>query len=150
MTRSPSERPFLGEAEAGQGYAIGQFRDLYFHDGRVGRGNLGGPQHRVLRENFAVHFGDEVILASCVVAPDLSEFDALNGHKISFSSDYSPGRQAVNRSRVTFGGGQVLQGSGFVTMIHYLGGDRCLAEICRVNRVGVDDRKVRAGQRVRH
>ena len=77
----PSERPFLREAEAGQGYAIRRFRDLHLHDGRVGRGDLGGPQHRVLRENFAVYLGDKVILASYILAPDLSEFDALHGHK---------------------------------------------------------------------
>ena len=63
-----------------------RFRDLHLHDGRVGRGDLGGPQYRVLREHFAVHLGDKVILAGCVLAPDLSEFDALHCHKFSFSS----------------------------------------------------------------
>jgi hypothetical protein len=101
-----SERPFLGEAEAGQGYAIRRFDDLYLHDRRVGRGDLGGPQYRVLRENFAVYLGDEVILAGCVLAPDLSEFDALHGHKFfRHFSEYSPGRQPVNRSGVIFGDG---------------------------------------------
>jgi hypothetical protein len=47
---------------------------------------ISAGQHGILRENFAVHLGDQMILASCVMAPDLSEFDALNGHKISFSS----------------------------------------------------------------
>ncbi len=76
-----SERPFLREAEDGQGYALGRFGDLHLHNGRAGRGDFGGPQHRVLRENFAVHFGDKVILASCILAPDLSELDVLYGHK---------------------------------------------------------------------
>jgi hypothetical protein len=34
-----------------------------------------------LRENFAVHLGDQVILAGCILAPDLTEFDALHCHK---------------------------------------------------------------------
>ena len=81
MARCPSEGPFLREAEAGQGYAIRRFGDLHFHDGRVGRGDFGGPQYRVLRENFAVYLGDKVILAGYILAPDLSEFDALHSHK---------------------------------------------------------------------
>src|SRR5713101_2796876 len=85
-TRCPSERPFLGEAEAGQGYAIGRFGDLHLHDRCVGRGDLSGPQYRVLREYFAIHLGDKMILAGCILAPDLSEFDALHGHEFSFSS----------------------------------------------------------------
>jgi hypothetical protein len=80
MTRSPSECPFLSKAEAGQGYAIGRFCDLHLHYGSVGSGDLSGPQHRVLREYFAVYLGDKVILAGCVLAPDLPEFDALHGH----------------------------------------------------------------------
>ena len=76
-----SECPFLREAEARQRNAIRRFGDLHLHDGRVGRGDLGGPQYRVLREYFAVHLGDKVILAGCVLAPDLSEFDALHCHK---------------------------------------------------------------------
>ena len=75
-----SERPFLREAEAGQGYAFRRSGDLHFHNRRAGRGDLGGPQYRVLREHFAVYLGDKVILAGCVLAPDLSEFDALHGH----------------------------------------------------------------------
>jgi hypothetical protein len=47
-----------------------------------------------------------VVLAGCVLAPDLSEFDALHGHKfflwVASFSEYSPGRQPVNRSGVTF------------------------------------------------
>jgi hypothetical protein len=47
-----------------------------------------------------------VILAGCVLAPDLSEFDALHGHKFfRHFSEYSPGRQPVNRSGVIFGDG---------------------------------------------
>jgi hypothetical protein len=34
-----------------------------------------------LRENFAVNLSDKVILAGYILAPDLSEFDALHGHK---------------------------------------------------------------------
>jgi hypothetical protein len=76
-----SERPFLGEAEAGQGYAIRRFGDLHLHDRRVRRGHFGWPQYRVLRENFAVYLGDKMILAGYILAPDLSEFDALHGHE---------------------------------------------------------------------
>jgi hypothetical protein len=75
-----SECPFLGEAEAGQGYAVARFGDLHLHHGRIGRVDLGGPQHRVLREYFAVYLGDQVILAGGIVAPHLSEFDTLHSH----------------------------------------------------------------------
>ena len=76
-----SECPFLGEAEAGQGYALRGFCYLHFHHRRVGRGDLGGTEHGVLRENFAVNLGDKMILAGCVLAPDLSELNVLYGHK---------------------------------------------------------------------
>src|ERR1019366_7007823 len=97
-----SEHPFLREVEAGQRYTLLRLGDLRLCDGRIGRGDLGGPQHRVLRENFAVHLGDKVILAGCILAPDLSEFDALHCHKFFlWFSEYSPSRQAVNCSGVT-------------------------------------------------
>ena len=120
--RHDSERPFLGETEARQGKSIRRLGDLHLHSGRVRRGDLGRPQYRVLRENFAIYLGDEVILAGCILAPDLSEFDALHGHKFFPSSqttfsEYSPSRQAVNCSGVTFGDVWLLQG-GFVTMNH--------------------------------
>ena len=76
-----SKRPFLREAEAGQRDATIRFGDLHFHDGRIGRGDFGGPQYRVLREHFAVNLGDKVILAGGILAPDLSEFDVLHCHK---------------------------------------------------------------------
>jgi hypothetical protein len=81
MVRSPDlKRPFLGEAEAGQGHAVGRFRDFHFYDGRIGGGDFGGAQDCVLRKHFAVDLGDEVVLASCVLTPDLSEFDVFHGH----------------------------------------------------------------------
>ena len=74
MAQSPDlERPFLRKAEAGQGHAFGRLGDFYFHHRRIRRRDFGGPQHRILREHFAVHLGDEMILAGCVLTPDLSE-----------------------------------------------------------------------------
>jgi len=59
-----SECAFLREAEAGQGYALGGFGDFHLYDWGVGRGDCGRAQDCVLGENFAVHFGDKMILAS--------------------------------------------------------------------------------------
>jgi len=88
MIQSPMARPasnsecaFLREAEAGQGHTFSRFRNLHLHNGRVGRRDFGGPQHGVLRENFAVNFGDQVILAGCVMTPDLPELNAFHGHR---------------------------------------------------------------------
>src|SRR5208282_910411 len=78
-----SERPFLGEAEAGQGHAVRRFGDLHLYHWRVRRGDLGGPQHGVLRENFAVNLRDEVILAGRVLTPDLPKLDIFHGHDFS-------------------------------------------------------------------
>ena len=84
MTRSPDgpilERAFLREAEAGQGYAICRLGDLHLYHRRIGRSDLGGTQHRILREYFAIDLRDKVVLSGCILAPDLSEFDALHGH----------------------------------------------------------------------
>lgn len=71
---------FLREAEAWQCHTVCQLCDLNFDDGGVRRSNLRGPQYRVLREDFAINLGDEMILAGCVVPPDLSEFDSFYGH----------------------------------------------------------------------
>ena len=81
-----SERPFLREAEAGQRDSFGGFCDLHLHHRRVRRRDFGRSQHRVLREHFAVHLGDKVILAGCILAPDLSEFNRLYGHSFSLGS----------------------------------------------------------------
>ena len=186
--RSPhaSERPFLREAEAGQGYAIGGFCYLHFHHRRVGRGDLGGTEHGVLREHFAVNLGDKMILAGCILAPDLSELNILYGHndflgrlrcpapkgapafrrltaslkrcpdtKLQIASaaclfsEYSPGRHAVNCSRVTLVEARRPHASGFVTMNHSSGGTECLAEMCRVSPAAADDRKVSGKAKVR-
>ena len=76
-----------------------------FTTGASGRSDFGGPKHRILREHFAIYLGDEMILARCILAPDLSELNALYGHRFfPFFSDYSPRRQTVNCSRVTLVG----------------------------------------------
>ena len=75
--------PFLREAETRQGYAVGRFRDLHFHHRRIRRGDFGGAEHCVLREHFAVDLGDEMILAGCILTPDLSELNAFHGHVLS-------------------------------------------------------------------
>src|ERR1035438_1187018 len=80
MTRS--EGPFLRKTEPRQRDAALRFRTLPFNRRRVRRRNLGWPQHGILRENFAVHFRYEVILAGYVLPPDLSKFDALHSHNI--------------------------------------------------------------------
>ena len=86
----PSEGAFLREGEPRQRDAIGRFGDLKFHARNIGRVHLGGTQHRVLREDLAVHLGDKEIFSAFVLAPDLPEFDVLDGHKFSLNSDYSP------------------------------------------------------------
>ena len=76
-----SERPFLREAEAGQSHPVGGLGDLHLDRGRIGCGDLGGTQDRVVAENFAVNLGDHEILTACILTPDLPEFNVLDGHK---------------------------------------------------------------------
>jgi hypothetical protein len=60
-------------------------------------------------------------------------------------------------AELLWGDASLPQTSAFVTMNPLIrevqecsGGNRWLAEMCRVNRVAADDKKVRAGRRVRN
>src|SRR5215472_17761167 len=74
------ERALLREGESGQGHSVGRFGHLHLDGGCVGRCDLGGTQGCVLREDFVVDLGDEEVLASRVLTPDLSELNGFHGH----------------------------------------------------------------------
>ena len=82
--------PFLSKTEARERDAIVRFDDLDFHARNIRRIHSGQAQDRILCKHFGVHLGDEVVLAALVLAPDLPEFDVLDGHNVSCDSDYSP------------------------------------------------------------
>src|ERR1700691_9591 len=91
MTRWPDlKSPFLRKTEARKRHAIGRLGDFDLHARNIWRVHPCETQHRVLRKHFGVHLGDEIVLTAFVLAPDLPEFDVLDGHNLSFDSDYSP------------------------------------------------------------
>jgi len=75
-----SEGAFLRKAEARQSHALARLGDFYFHHGRIGSGDFRGSQHRELAEHFAVHLGDQKILAAGILAPNLSELYDFHSH----------------------------------------------------------------------
>src|ERR1700733_4529881 len=80
MPSSPLERTVLGKGVAGQSRALKSFGNFDADCGRVRCGNPSRPQHRILREYFAIHLGDQIILAIGVAAPHLPELDRTYGH----------------------------------------------------------------------
>ena len=74
------ERAFLREGKAGKRDAIRRLGHFHHDGGRVGRRDFGRTQRRILREHFVVDLGDEEVLASRVLAPDLSELNGFHGH----------------------------------------------------------------------
>ena len=52
------------------------------HRRSVGSRNPRWPQHGILRENFAVHFRDQIVLAIGVIAPYLPELNRIYRHII--------------------------------------------------------------------
>lgn len=61
--------------------SVGCLRHLDADCGSIRSSQQSGTQYGELRKDFAVEFGDEVILAVLVVAPDLSELDGFHGHR---------------------------------------------------------------------
>src|ERR1700733_13532846 len=91
MIRSPDLKgAFLSKTEARQRHSIGRLGDFDFHAGNIWRIHPSLAQHGILCKHFGVHLGDEVVLAAFILAPDLPEFDVLDGHNVSCDSDYSP------------------------------------------------------------
>jgi hypothetical protein len=74
------ERPFLREGIAGQRGSLRSLRDLYAHRGRIGRGDACRAEHGVLRENFVVDLGHEIVLTISVTSPYLPELDGIYRH----------------------------------------------------------------------
>jgi len=100
------ERAFLGEGVTRQGSAQRPLADLYADRGRIGRANSSRSQHGVLRENFVVDFGDQVVLAIGIAAPDLSELNGIDRHRIFLTlaevlPDYRGVREASIPEEVT-------------------------------------------------
>jgi hypothetical protein len=50
------------------------------HGWGIRRGNPRRPKHGILRKYFAVHLGDQIVLAVGVAAPDLPELDGIYRH----------------------------------------------------------------------
>jgi hypothetical protein len=100
-----SERPFLSRSKARERSACSALRNLDLNGGRVGRVHFGRTQQRVLREDFAINLGHEIILAVFVVAPDLSELDGLYCHwsALNFVDSIPDYREALRASIALLG-----------------------------------------------
>jgi hypothetical protein len=72
----------LREGEAGERGAGGGPGDFHLDGGRVGCSHFRRTEGGVLAEDFVVDLGDEVVLAGCILAPDLSELNGFHGHWI--------------------------------------------------------------------
>src|ERR1700735_938486 len=108
------EGAFLGEGVTRQGGALRRLGDLYADRGSVGRANSSRSQHGVLRENFVVDFSDEVVLAIGIAAPNLSELNGIDRHRIFLTlaevlPDYRAAREASIPEGVTEGQYEPLQ-----------------------------------------
>jgi hypothetical protein len=102
------ERAFLGERVTGQGGTLGTLGDLYPDGGGVGSGNSSGAEHGVLRKNFVVNLGNEVILAVGIAAPHLPELDGTDCHRFVLTlaevlPDYREARKSSIPGKVTEG-----------------------------------------------
>ena len=72
------ERAFLGKRISRKRGSVGGLRHFDANCGSIWSGNQSGAQYGELGKNFAIEFGDEIILAVLVIAPDLSELDGLH------------------------------------------------------------------------
>ena len=79
------ERAFLGKCVSRKRSSVGGLRDFDANRGSIRSGQQSRAQYGELRKYFAVEFGNEVILAVFVVAPDLSELDGFHCHWIGLN-----------------------------------------------------------------
>src|SRR5580765_4521558 len=83
------ERPFLGEGVSGKCRALRAFRYLHAYGRSFGSSDACRTQHRVLREDFVVDLGDEVVLTVGITAPHLPELDGIDCHGIRPDLEYT-------------------------------------------------------------
>src|SRR3984885_4928409 len=101
MPSSPLERTVLGKGVAGQSRALKSFGNFDADCGRVRRGDPSRPQHGVLREYFAVHLGDQIILAIGIAAPHLPELNRIYGHhRFSEENGLSPDYRVISSESI--------------------------------------------------
>ena len=71
----------MGKGIAREGEALGAFNSFYADRGDVGCIGFSQTQHRYLTEHFVVDLGNEVVLITGILTPDLSELDRLDCQK---------------------------------------------------------------------
>ena len=75
------ERPFLREGIAGQRGSLRILsRPLMRSGWSIGRGDACRAEHSVLRENFVIDLGHEIVLTISVTSPYLPELDGIYRH----------------------------------------------------------------------